>query len=151
MLSKVLMRIRIVNILTNELNISKPLHSHMRINGNTIFLQQCPVRWKRTIAPIETILFGETKRKILRVTRMLHRSFQSLNASSPILEKLIRENYFTASCLHCRAQLRATFKIRLCLSQHSKILWNFTRLNETSSTAILWKKSIRFNQTIFYF
>lgn len=137
--------------MTNELNISKPLHSHIRINGNTIFLQQCPIRWERTIAPIKTILPGKTKRRILRVIRMLHRSFQSPNASSPILEKLVRENYSTTSCLPCRAQLRATFKIRLCHSQHSKILRNFTRLNETSSTAILWKKSIRLNQTIFYF
>lgn len=136
--------------MTNELNISKPLHTRVPM-AMRFFCNNALSDENEPIAPIETILFEETKRKILRVTRMLHQSFQSPNASSPILEKFVRENYSTASCLHCHAQLRATFKIRLCLSQHSKILWNFTRLNETSSTAIVWKKSIRFNQTIFHF
>lgn len=86
----------------------------MRINDNAIFLQRCPIGWESRLSKLS---FPEkTKRRISRVTRMLHRGLS--NAFSPILEKLVRENYSTASCLPCRAQLRATFKIRLCPSQH---------------------------------
>jgi len=100
---------------------------------------------KNKPSSVETIFFKKTKGRILRVTRMLHQSFRSRKLermpSSSILEKSVRENYSAASCLPCRAQLRATFKIRLCPSQHSGILRNFTRSDETSSTAILRRNS----------
>lgn len=64
----------------------------MHIESDTNFPQQCAIK-ERTVSPVETIFLGEAKRRILRVTRMLHQSFRSRKLErmpSSILEKSIR-------------------------------------------------------------
>lgn len=54
------------------------------------------------------------------VTWMLHQGFPNLESVFLDSGKIgSRKNCSAASCLPCWAQLRATFKIRLCPSQHS--------------------------------